>query len=132
MQGFEDVTIGWGGESYVVPADGQLMLIAKIEAAFRTATGKPAIQALLQAGGPEYAALAMAFGAALRHAGASVTDDELYLSIQEGFAKGENGAAVAVQETIMALLSIISPPMGATLRGGDSGGEKKKAPTSKD
>ena len=128
MKGFEPVTLSWKGESYTVPAEGQLMLVAKIESALRDATGKPAMQALLQSGGPDYAALAMAFGAALRHAGANVTDDELYLSIQSDFAESRADAAVVVQGSIIALLSIISPPMGEAMRGGAD--EKKPEPAS--
>ena len=130
MQGFEPVTLSWKGQEYVVPAEGQLMLIARIEAALREATGKPAMQALLQRGGPDYAALAMAFGSALRHAGAAVTDDEIYLSIQSDFAESRADTAAAVQGCIVALLSIISPPMGAAMKGGDS--PKKQRPASTD
>jgi len=128
MEGFEPVTISWQGESYTVPADGQLMLVARIESALREATGKPAMQALLQRGGPDYAALAMGFGAALRHAGANVTDDAIYLSIQSDFTVARADTAIKVQNCIMALVSIISPPMGSALRSG--GDEKKPEPTS--
>lgn len=130
MQGFEPVTISWRGEDFVVPAEGQLMLVAKIESALREATGKAALQSLLQPGGPDYAALAMAFGAALRHAGASVTDDEIYLSIQSDFAESHAETAVIVQACIITLVSIISPPMGSALRSGVDG--KKQSPASKD
>jgi len=131
MQGFEPVVIGWQGTEYTVPAEGQLMLVAKIEAALRDATGKNAMAALLQSGGPDYAALAMAFGAALRHAGANVSDDQVYLTIQADFAEGTAESVVAVQNCIMSLVSIISPPMGSALR--DGGGDvKKQKPASKD
>lgn len=129
MEGFEPVTLSWKGESYTVPAEGQLMLVARIESALREATGKPAMQALLQKGGPDYAALAMAFGAALRHAGAHVSDDDIYLSIQSDFATAQADTAIAVQGCIMALISIISPPMGSALSGKSSGKKPKPAST---
>ena len=123
MKGFEDVKISWRGEEYVVPADGQLMLICKIEDALAGPSGDGAIVALTREGGPSHARLAAAFGAALRHAGAAVTDDEIYLSIMQDFADGKADVAVKIQGAVVALLSIIAPPIAAALR--DDVDEKK-------
>ncbi len=128
MDGFSEVTMTWNGEQYTVPADDQLMLVARIESAIRRATGMQALPALLQAGGPDYAALSMAFGAALRHAGADVSDSEIYLSIQADMADQQADVAIKVQSSVMALVSIISPPVGSKLRG-ESTGKKKRAAT---
>lgn len=115
MQGFEDVTISWKGEDYTIPADRQLMLVAKIEDALSQDSGKQAISFLMRAEGPPYSRLAMAFGAALRYAGADVSDDEVYLSIQDDFAKSKNEVTMKVQGAVMALLMIVSPPMGMAI-----------------
>lgn len=125
MQGFEDVTISWDGEDYVIPANRQLMLIAKMEDALAGGTGQQAISVLLRPEGPPYARVAMAFGAALRFGGAVVTDDEIYLKMMDDLAHDKAEAVIAVQGAIMALLSIVSPPMGKALSGM---AEKKSKP----
>ena len=131
MKGFEDVSITWGGDTYVVPADGQLLLVAKIECALKEATGKPAVAALLdrEGGGPSYAALSMGLGAALRHAGADVTDPEIYLAIQADMAASKADVAMMVQSTIMTLLSIVSPPIIEAMNAPVNAGKKPKAKT---
>ena len=127
MQGFEDVTLSWGGKDYTVPADKQLMLVARIEAAIREASGKHAIPFLLTPGGPDYAALSMAYGAALRYAGADVSDDDIYLAIQEDMADQQAEVAIKVQGAIMGLIDIVSPPFGSKLRGGMTGKKTQAA-----
>jgi hypothetical protein len=118
MHGFEDVTIGWRGEQYVVPANRQMLLIAKIEDALSGDTGQQALTILFRKEGPPYTRLAAAYGAALRHAGAKVTDDEVYLSIMTDLAHGTKAeAARVIQGAIIALLSIISPPAAAAVTG---------------
>jgi hypothetical protein len=118
MHGFEDVTIGWRGEQYVVPANRQMLLIAKIEDALSGDTGQQALTILFRKEGPPYTRLAAAYGAALRHAGAKVTDDEVYLSIMTDLAQGTKAeAARVIQGAIIALLSIISPPAAAAVTG---------------
>lgn len=116
MKGFEPVTLSWDGQDYTVQPEGQLMLIAKIEDALAGESGQHAIHVLTRPGGPSYVRLAQAFGAALRHAGADVTDDEIYLSIMEDFASQRADVAVKVQGAILALLSIIAPPIALSLR----------------
>ena len=111
MQGFEAVTLSWRGQSYTVPANQQMMLIAKLEDALEGESGKSAIEMLFRNGGPPHTALARAFGAALRYAGASVSDDEVYLSIHEDIASGSAKQAYAkTAGMIIALLAVISPP----------------------
>jgi len=124
MMGFEDVSLHWDGEEYVVPASNQLMLVAKIEAAIRSAAGMQAIPFLLNSQ-PDYAPLAMAYGAALRHAGADVSDEEVYLSIQDDMSNQDANVAIKVQASVIDLISIVSPPIGSKLRGG-GGSEAKK------
>lgn len=116
MQGFEPVTLSWSGESYTVPAEGQLMLIAKIEDALSGASGRQAIEVLMQYGGPSYTKLSQAFGAALRHAGADVSDEDIYLSIQADLARNSADVIAKVQSAILALLAIVSPPIAMAMR----------------
>jgi len=117
MHGFEDVTVSWKGDDYTIPANRQLMLVAKIEDALAGGTGQQAISVLLRPEGPPYARVAMAFGAALRFGGASVTDDDVYLSMMTELSEDRAEAVIAVQASIMALLTIVSPPMGKALAG---------------
>lgn len=125
MQGFEDVSFGWGGEEYTVPADQQLMLIAKIEDALSAGTGKQAIGVLLQSEGPSYSRLACAYGAALRHAGAEVTDEEVYLKMMDGLAQGKSDVISNTQDAVLALIAVVSPPMGHALIAGASKKNRK-------
>jgi hypothetical protein len=71
--------------------------------------------------------LARAFGAALRYAGAQVTDDEVYLSIQSDLADGRTDAAGAAQAAILSLLAIISPPVAMKLAGAAEGKPRPEA-----
>lgn len=110
MKGFEPVTLKWRGASYEVPADRQLMLVAEIEDALRS-DHRSAVQLLMQPGGPGTARLSMAYAKALRFAGASVSPDDVYLTIQEDLAEGGSNALEATQTAVLSLLSIISPPI---------------------
>ena len=117
MEGFEPVTLRWGGKDFVVPANKTLMLIARIEDALGGANGDQAIDVLLnRAGGPPHSRMAAAFGAALRYAGAMVTDEEIYLDMHRDIAAGERDQiAVKVNMMVLGLLSIISPPTSKAL-----------------
>jgi hypothetical protein len=126
MHGFEDVTLGWQGQTYIVPANNQMALIAKIEDALSGDSGQQALSILFRREGPPYSRLAAAFGAALRHAGARVTDAEIYLSIQSDLVtKSKSDKTVAIQNCIISLLSIISPPAVESINGKATAVEKK-------
>lgn len=127
MIGFEPVTLSWKGAEYTVPADGQLLLIAKIEDALTGGRGGQAITVLMASGGPSYVRLSQAYGAALRHAGADVTDEEIYLSIMSDMAEAKADVAAKVQGAIMGLLAIIAPPVALAI----SQGSDKKKPSKK-
>lgn len=120
MKGFSPVHLSWKGEKFTVPADRQLQLILEIEDALAGASGQQAIAVLMQRGGPSYARLSQAYGAALRYAGADVSDDEIYLSIMSDMAEGKADAAAKTQTAILALLAIIAPPVALQLTGGDA------------
>lgn len=117
MQGFDDVTLGWGDKTYTIPANRQMGLVARIEDALSGDTGRQAISVLMQKEGPPYSRLAAAFGAALRYGGASVTDEEIYLSIMDDFTKSRAQVAIKLQTVIVALLMVIAPPIGRSVSG---------------
>lgn len=129
MKGFEPVTLSWGDETYTVPAEGQLLLIGAIEDALSGKSGQQAVAVLMNPGGPPYTRLAAAYGAALRYAGATVSDDEIYLSIMGDFANQSKDVAVKIQSAILALLAIIAPPIALSLSAQEV--SKKKRPTAK-
>ena len=125
---FEDVTLSWKDETFTVPADKQMVLIAKLEDALRGDSGRQPLGILMQMGGPSYGELARAYGAALRHAGATVSDGEVYLAIQEDLASlNPEEVTAKIQTSVVALISIMSPPLGHKLFGGGDGKKTLKA-----
>lgn len=114
MIGFQPVTLSWKGQDFTVPAENQLALISTIEDALG---GGNAINALMQSGGPSYVRLSRAYGAALRHAGAAVTDEEIYLAIMAGLADQDVEVVAEVQKHVLNLLAIVAPPVAMALRG---------------
>lgn len=126
MHGFEDVKLTWDGEDFTVPADRQLMMIAQIEDALAGDDGVQAIGVLLRKEGVPYSRLACAYGAALRYAGCDISNDDVYLSMMEGLSQNKSEMVAQIQSATMAMLSIVSPPMGRILRGGI----EKKTPVS--
>lgn len=131
MQGFEQVTLGWRGEEYTVQPERQLMLVAKIEDALSGSSGQQAVDVLLRSGGPSVSRLASAYGAALRHAGATVSDDEIYLSIMEDFAEQDADSAVKIQGAIFGLLAIVAPPIARKLAEPEPEKKPKRRPAKK-
>lgn len=115
MQGFEPVTLSWQGKDYTVPAERQMGLIARIEDALSGPGGEQALNVLFRREGPPYSRLASAFGAALRYAGAQVSDEDVYLSIMEDIASGGGTkAAEKLLAATSALLNIMAPPLRVT------------------
>ncbi len=122
MHGFEDVTLSWAGADYTVPAAKLMMLVAKVEhhLSLNLATGEhePPLQVLFRRGGVPATRLAFTLGAALRYAGAEVTDAEIYLSIQEDLANKSGEEKVRQSHDIItSILAIISPPASRALTG---------------
>lgn len=96
----QDVTLTWKGTEYRVEARDVLPLIAKVE---EVLTLTEIIDAA-QRGTVQLAKLSMAYGVALRHAGARVTNDEVYSGM---FAADARKAAT---DAATALLSLMVPP----------------------
>jgi hypothetical protein len=125
MDGFQPVTLTWKGKDYVVPADRQMKLIRAVEGALIGERGGQVIAILFNKGGVPHGALAEAFGAALRYAGARVTDEEVYFSIHEDIAAGSQAEVVLkTQSMIWGLMSIISPPVTRAASGAADTGKK--------
>ena len=118
MKGFEPVTLSWDGTDYTVPPNEQLMLIAELEYIISGADTHQTIPTLLKPTGPPTPILSKAYAHALRAAGADVTGDEIYLSIQEDLAAGGSELVYEkVQGAVMDLIMIISPPLGREIAG---------------
>ena len=115
MQGFKDVDLQWNGVTYTLRAKGILNTIAEIEDALIGSGGVPAVAVLMRPGGPTHSRLSKAYAAALRGAGAAVTEEEIYLAIAEDFANGKADAAIKVRLACFALLAIMAPPLAMAL-----------------
>lgn len=94
---FQPVMLSWKGDDFEVPADRVMMLIAQVEDIVT-------LPELLNPRGRPLAKISMAYGTALRFAGAKVRDDEIYASM---FKEGSSEAASAA---VNGLLSMMMPP----------------------
>ena len=97
----KDVTLVWKGVEYRIEAREVLPVVAKIEECltlFELADMNSVKKVKL-------ARLSMAFGIALRHAGARVTDDEVHSGMFEA-----GNQRVAAESAVAALLTLMVPP----------------------
>lgn len=116
MSVFEPVALTWKGEEYKIESDKVMMLIAKIEDIITLSE----VYNYAQKGAAPVAKIAMAYGAALRYAGAKVRDDEVYKGL---FGGGEDSIPAALN----ALLSMMIPPEDLQQKGQPDGEGKQKA-----
>lgn len=98
MSLFKPVVLTWKGREYNVPAEQVMMMIAKVEDILT-------LPELMNPKGRPLAKISMAYGAALRHAGAKVTDEEIYSAM---FQAGEQAGAAA--SAVQGLLLMMVPP----------------------
>lgn len=105
MSVFQPVTLKWSDKEYVVPANQVMGLIAQIEDAVT-------LPELLGKKGAPLGRVAMGYGAALRYAGARVTDEEVY----QGMFGGDSSATV--QAAVTGLLTMMIPPVDVAEKGG--------------
>lgn len=98
---FEPVTIDWKGKPVIIPASRLLGAIAAVEEAitFNELLG------FSQRGAYPAARIAQAYGALLRYAGESVTDNEIY----EGIF-GDEAATSTVTYSMQVLMMLMVPP----------------------
>ena len=92
------VTLTYNDKQYEIPADSILPLIAQIEDVIT-------LSQLIDTQKPSPAKLSMAFGIALRHAGAKVTDSEIYASVFK------SGSASAMTQAVAGLMALMIPPV---------------------
>lgn len=110
--GMMPITLEWNGAKYTIPADRMMPVIEEVETILERNDTRYAVQVLISGKGPSIAKLAMCFAAMLRHAGASVSDQEVFMAMQSSIAAGDSGALMAaVREYAAVLLSAISPPI---------------------
>lgn len=131
MHGFQQVELSWRDQKFVVQPDRVLELVASIEDVLCRGGENSATMALLRPGGPPHVQLCRAYGAALRYAGAQVTDDEIYLTIQSDFANESVDAATVINNAIFNLLAVVSPPVAMRISAVDEPAAKKKKPATK-
>lgn len=112
MSVFEQIELGFKGETFVVQPDKVMRLIALVEDVI-------SLQELTSQ--PKLSKLAEAYTVALNYAGASAQTEEVYASLF-----GDGGSEV-VQNTITSLIMMMLPP--STYSAPESG---KKKDTNKD
>ena len=101
MSLFEKIALSWQGREYSIPPDGVMQCIAKIEDVITLAQLHQAVVSQSMPLGK----LSMAYGALLRHAGARVTDEDVYA----GMFKGGDMVKRAI-EAIHTLQMLMIPP----------------------
>lgn len=99
MAVFEEVKLTWKGREYSIPPDQVLRLIAKVEDIIPFAE-----LASISPRKVPFARIAAAYGAMLRHAGAAVTDEEVYEGMWAGGGKDLKRLAVTAVLTLQALM----------------------------
>ena len=101
MAVFEDISVSWGGEEYVIPANRVMGAIAIIEDVFVFGELVEGVQT----GRLAMNKLARAYGGLLRYAGARVNDEDVYGGM---FRPGK--LREAIPEAINTLMVIMTPP----------------------
>ncbi|PJE27154.1 hypothetical protein PSM7751_03720 [Pseudooceanicola marinus] len=122
--GFQPVTLQWRGETITIPARGILPLVAEIEEILQHGTSDAAIEVLTRPSGPGFVKISQCLGAALRHMGKRVTDEEIYLSIDGALAKGDFEQVSAARALTIELIGIVSPALSREFEAEDAGAEK--------
>lgn len=122
---FAPFTLNWKGTDYVVPADRCMKLAYVVEMALRQGRDMTVFEALKN---PPLTVTAMAYGAALRHAGAVVSDGAVYKSLVESLSSGDE-TAIIKQALLTQIIEMLLPP--SSFGGGgdtdsDEGGQGEK------
>ncbi len=117
MNIFDPVTLTWNGAEHTVAPDRIMGLIARIEEAVLLSE----IHAAAQRGGLPLAKIAMAYGAALRYAGARVEDDEVYAT----FFAGSGGEKIPA--AVVALATMMVPPAREPAKADAQAGKSRAA-----
>lgn len=103
MGHFEPIPLEWSGKKYLIPADNVLRVIAQIEDVLTLGQ----LASAQSHGRLPLAKIAIAFGIALRHAGAEVSDEDVYNGMfSAGGAELQRRALTAV----FTLQAMMVPP----------------------
>lgn len=130
MAGFQEFSLEWSGNTYVIPAHRVLGAIAHVEEVLTL----PELQQYAERGVPPLGKIAMAYGRLLRYAGATVTDSDIYHGM---FGIGENVKPQSVLAAMHVLVAMMIPPealmkkSGAASSGNVSSPRRQKKNTSK-
>lgn len=100
---FEAVTLSWKGRDYTIPPDNVLKCIAKIEDVFTLGE----LAGFQIRGHIPLAKVSQAYALVLRHAGAHVSDDEVYSAL---FASGGSDAYQVAVQAVYTLQAMMIPP----------------------
>ncbi|MGB1215396.1 MAG: hypothetical protein ACPG4X_18650 [Pikeienuella sp.] len=125
---FPEVNIPWDGEDYTIPANNQLAIIAEVEEILMTSPSgevNDPIFLLLNDRVPR-SKMAAAYGATLRHAGAEVSDDEIYLAMVEDISGKATGVNSVAWSVVMGLLALMAPPVYQDIVATKADAPKKK------
>lgn len=115
---FQKIELGWGEDNFVIPPERVMGVIAEIE---EIATF-PEIVRMRPA--PNFSKLARCYAAALRYAGARVTDEDVYA----GMFRGDQ-THVQVLGALDAIMNMMMPPSAlAKDAGAASEGNQGRAP----
>ena len=99
MNPFKDIEIGWRDETFIIPSNKVLGAIASVEEVVTVQQ----LAALTQVEDVPLSKLAQAYGALLRYAGCSITDEEVY---QGAF---EHGGGEDIGLALIALFEMLTP-----------------------
>lgn len=113
MGSFEDIRLEWAGADYTIRANRVLGAIARIE----DVVTLNELQRFAVRGTAPMAKIAMAYGAVLRYAGATVSDDEVYAGM---FGAGGTSAD-AVVDSVSTLVAMMVPPNAIAAKETQSG-----------
>lgn len=123
MNVFEDVTLSWDGKDYTIPANKMMKCIARLEEVVTLNE----LHGYALRGGAPIGKLAMAYGAVLRYAGATVTDEEIYLNLMRKLS--DVGIITSVKNILSLMLPAeIRKKVEEGLAAADAGEKKPEAP----
>jgi len=132
VSGFEDIALEWRGKKYKVKArgpQGRMMAGAKIEQVVTLGE----LSQHLSRGAVPHVTLCQAYGALLRHVGATATDEEVMDWLGEALEDGDpDGMGQRIGVMIEHIGSILTPGRGQQLKAAGAGGPQenpRKAPS---
>lgn len=130
MSGFEPIVIEWKGTPFTVPPTRCMGLLAAVEEILAPGQNGSAIEVLANPHRAHLTKLARAYATALRYAGCPVSDEDVYLSLSSGIAKGGQDGFEALKTLGDAMLVMFFPSWSQVDQGEPSGnGQGAKAKT---